>query len=131
MVHGGILNPQTGKPWSRVATLVRLSNPHLIRGYRAGRVWFFYEADEDESRLTDTLIMERFSELASERHRYNDEESTVTFSLGCVLGELSGQVCHLTRDEHEQIQEEDRQFLAEYEARQAAISQESSVLQEA
>lgn len=53
-----------------------------------------------------------------------DEQGTINFALGCMLGELSGQVFPLTQDEHERIQEEDRQFLAEYEARKAEMSRE-------
>lgn len=116
MVHGRILDPQTNRQWPFATTLVTLSDPPFTRGYRAGRVWFFYEADEDERRLTESYVMQRLSELASERHEYNDEQSTIRSALGCLLGELSGQVFPLTLEEHEQIQEEDRQFLAEYDA---------------
>jgi len=41
-----------------------------------------------------------------------------------ILGELSGQLFPLTQEEHERIQEEDRQFLAEYQARRSEASQE-------
>src|SRR5712691_9687982 len=124
MLHGSVLNPRTSELWPHVTTLVTLSYPYVTRGYRAGRVWFFYEADPDECRLTDTSLMQRLHELATERHEYRDEESTINFALGCMLGELSGQLFPLTQDEHERIQEEDRQFLAEYEARKAGATQE-------
>jgi len=124
MIHGGILIPQTSELWPNVTTLVRLANPHFMRGYRAGRVWFFYESDPDERHLTDTYVMQRLHELATERLDYRDKESTINFALGCVIGELSGQLFPLTQEEHEHIQEEDRQFLAEYETRLAATNQE-------
>src|SRR5258708_38889580 len=124
MVHGGVLNPQTGELWPSTAMLVRLSEQHFTRGYRAGRIWFFYESNPDERRLTDTSLMQRLHELATERQAYRDEESTINFALGCILGELSGQVFPFTQGEQECIQEEDRQFLAEYEARRAETSQE-------
>lgn len=54
MVHGGLLDPQTGELWPNLTTLVRLSDHHATRGYRAGRVWFFYESNPDSRRLTDT-----------------------------------------------------------------------------
>lgn len=138
MAHGGVLNPQTGELQLHLTNLVTLSDPNFARGYRAGRVWFFYEADPDERRLTDASLVQRIHELATERHEYRDEESTVNFALGCLLGELSGQLFPLTHDEHERIQRKDRQFLAEDEAQRAEMSQErktepldTTVLQEA
>ena len=50
MAHGGVLSPQTSELRPHVTTLVTLSDPHVTCGYRAGRVWFFYEADPDERR---------------------------------------------------------------------------------
>lgn len=138
MVHGGVFSPQTGELRSDVTTLVRLSDHYVTRGYRAGRSWYFYESDADDRRLTDTYLMQRLHELATENHTYMDVEGTITFALGCILGELSGQIFPLTQEEHERIQEEDRQFLAEYEARRTEVSQEHgteplpmNVLQEA
>src|SRR5260370_5209341 len=58
MVHGGLLSPQTSLLRPNLTTLVRLSDPYVIRGYRAGRVWVFYEADEYERRLTDLNLMQ-------------------------------------------------------------------------
>ena len=124
MAHCGVLNPQTGELRPHLTTLVTLSDPNFARGYRAGRVWFFYEADPDERPLTDASLVQRIHELAIERHEYRDEESTINFALGCLLGELSGQLFPLTQDEHEHIQREDRQFLAEDEAQRAEMSQE-------
>lgn len=123
MVHGGILDPETGLLRLNLTTLVYLSDPYTIRGYRAGRVWFFYEANPNECRLTDTYIMQRFHELATESHTFRDVQGTINFALGCLLGELSGQVFPLTQQEHERIQEDDRQFLAEYEAQRVPMLQ--------
>ena len=124
MVHGGILSPETGELRPGVTTLVTLSDLCFTRGYRAGRVWFFYESDPHERRLTDIYLIRRLHELATENHQYMDEQGTISFALGCMLGELSGQLFPLTQEEHERIQEEDRQFLAEYEARRSEASQE-------
>src|SRR5260370_9638407 len=44
MVHGGLLSPQTGLLRPTLTALVRLIDPYVIRSYRAGRVWFFYDA---------------------------------------------------------------------------------------
>ena len=124
MVHGGVVSPQTSELWLHVTTLVTLSDPCFLHGYRAGRVWFFYEADADERRLSDTHVMQRLHELARERHAYKDEEGTINFALGCIVGELSGQLFPLTLEEQERIQEEDRRFLAEDEARRAGKDRE-------
>lgn len=123
MVHGGILDPVTGLLRPDVTTLVRLNDPDLTRGYRAGRVWFFYEADPNERRLTDSYLMQRLHELARDRSSFKEEQGTINFSLGSLLGELSGQVFPLTQQEHEHIQEEDRQFLAECQAQRISIPQ--------
>jgi len=92
MIHGGLLDPQTGELRPNVTTLVTLSDHSLAHGYRSGCVWFFSEADEDERRLTDTYLMQRLHELATESHEYMDAQGTINFALGCMLGELSGQV---------------------------------------
>lgn len=130
MVHGGLVSPQTGLLRPNLTTLVKLSDHDVMRGYRAGRVWFFYEVNEDERRLTDTFLMQRLHELATESHTFMDVQGTINFALGCILGELSGQVLPMAQEEHEHIQEEDRQFLAEYEAQQAKASQERKREQE-
>lgn len=82
VVHGGVLNPRTNELWPYVTTLVTLSDPYVTRGYRAGRVWFFYEVDPTERRLTDASLVQRLYELAAERHEYKDEEGTTNFVLG-------------------------------------------------
>ena len=122
MVHGGVLNPATNTIWPDATTLVTLSNPQMFRGYCAGRYWFFYEAEnENERRVIDIDLMERLQELANERPYYQDVQGTIAFSLGCMLGDLSGQLFPLTQAEHKRFQEEDRLFLAEYEARQLRV----------
>src|SRR6266446_1567898 len=137
LVHGSVLDPQTGTLRPTVTTLVTLSDPQFIRGYHAGRVWFFYEAEPHERRLTDTALMQRLYELATEYHQYWDAQGTINFALGCLLGELSGHLLPLTADEQKRIQEEDRHF-AEDEAQRAKASQEQgneplsrTILQEA
>lgn len=73
MVHGSVFSPQTGELRPQVTTLIPLSDPCFTRGYRAGRVWFFYEVDANECRLTDTALMQRLHELATECHADRDE----------------------------------------------------------
>lgn len=91
MVHGGILSPQTGKQRPKVSTLVFLCDPNFTRGYRAGREWYFFDAQPDERRLSETYVIKRLYELATEHQQYREEQSTLNFSYGCLLGELSGQ----------------------------------------
>lgn len=101
---------------------------HVTRGYRAGRAWFFYESDPNERRSTDASLMRRLRGLATERREYRDAESTLDFTPGCILGELSGQLFPLTQAERERIQEEDRLFLAECEVRTAGMSEHFKLL---
>lgn len=122
MIHGRLLLPETSELRPDVTTLVTLRDFQFTRGYRAGRVWFFYEADDHEHRLTDTQVIERVHEPITERRKYRDAQGTINFALGGILGGLSGQVFPLTQGEQERIQEEDRQFLAEYESRQPTIA---------
>jgi hypothetical protein len=138
MVHGAVLDPQTCELRPDATTLVTLSDPYVTRGYRPGRVWFFYEAEANEHRLTDTSLKQRLDALATESHEYMDAKGTINSALGCILGELNGQLLPMTQEEHERIQEEDRQFSAKPEARRAGANQEHdteplpmTVLQEA
>jgi hypothetical protein len=72
MVHGAVLGPQTGELRPDATTLVTLSDPYVTRGDRPGRVWFFYDAEANERRLTDSALKQRLDALATESHEYMD-----------------------------------------------------------
>ncbi len=101
MIHGGVLSPQTGKLRPDVTTLVTLCDTSIARGYRAGREWFFNEAEPHEQRRTDSTFIERLRESITEMLSFQDSDETWNYSIGCVLGELSGQLFPETPQEHQ------------------------------
>jgi hypothetical protein len=75
-----------------VTALVAICNRDAARGYRAGREWFFVDAESDECRYTESRLIERLRESVLEMAHWQDRDSTWFFPIGCVLGELSGQL---------------------------------------
>jgi|SRR5690242_733987 len=62
MIHGSILCPHTGDLVPRITALVVFHDKQIRRGYRAGREWFFYEAEPHERWRTDTGFLARLTE---------------------------------------------------------------------
>ncbi|HZS75557.1 MAG TPA: hypothetical protein VFA41_03010 [Ktedonobacteraceae bacterium] len=89
-IHAGVLSPLTCQLRSDVTTLVRLQHPDAMRGYHAGRVWFFDAAELQERRYTESRLLERLRESLLEMVQWQDSEETWYFAIGCLLGELSG-----------------------------------------
>src|SRR5438552_4058335 len=54
MYHGGVLLPATGQLRLTVKTLARLDHEQAKRGYRAGRAWFFVDAESHERRYSES-----------------------------------------------------------------------------
>ncbi len=98
-----------------MASLVVLRDPDFIRGYHAGRRYYFFEGG-NEQRLTDALLTEHINSWVLERHEWRCPEQTIRFTLGYRIGELSGQLIPMGELERKRIEEEDRAFLAAYEA---------------
>ena len=99
MHHGGILSPQTGQLRHDVTKLAHLDHRDARRGYRAGRAFYFVEAEPEEQRYTEGRLIDRLRESVTEMAAWRDGESTWFFSVGCVLGELSGQCFPMTQAE--------------------------------
>jgi hypothetical protein len=114
-LHGAILSPQTGQLQPGVTALVRFQNEDAARGYRVGREWYFIDAQPDERTCTDVKLMERFQELQRESVTFRDGEATWYYAIGCILGELSGQLFSATSQEYTQWEAERKKWLAEYE----------------
>ncbi|MFL5587043.1 MAG: hypothetical protein ACJ8DI_05205 [Ktedonobacteraceae bacterium] len=91
MYHGGILSPQTGQRRPDVTTLAHLDHRDARRGYRAGRAFYFVEAEPHEQRYTEGRLIERLRESVTEMASWRDGKSTWFFAVGCLLGELSGE----------------------------------------
>ncbi|HYT29058.1 MAG TPA: hypothetical protein VEL72_08565 [Ktedonobacteraceae bacterium] len=76
MYHGGILSPQTGQRRPDVTTLAHLDHRDARRGYRAGRAFYFVEAEPHEQRYTEGRLIERLRESVTEMASWRDGEST-------------------------------------------------------
>ena len=90
MYHGGVLEPSTGQLRPAVTTLAHLDHRDARRGYYAGRAFFFVDAEPHERRMTESVLLERLRQSVTEMTRWKDAEGTWFFSVGCLLGELSG-----------------------------------------
>ncbi len=101
-LHGAILSAQTGQPRPDVTALARFENANARRGYCVGRQWYFVDAlveQPDDRTYTDTSLIERLQEIERESLFFHEEESTWYYALGCILGELSGQLFPATSEE--------------------------------
>lgn len=96
MYHGGILSPQTGQRRLDVTALAHLDHRDAKRGYRAGREFYFVDAEPHEQRYTECSLIERLRESVTEMVSWHNGESTWFFAVGCLLGELSGQLFPVT-----------------------------------
>jgi len=97
--HGGILSPQTGQRRPDVTTLAYLDHRDARRGYRAGRAFYFVDAEPHEQRYTEHSLIQRLRESVSEMFSWHNEDATWFFAVGCVLGELSGPLFPMTATE--------------------------------
>jgi len=99
-IHGKVLN-LNGMCRSDVTTLVTLNQKDELRGYRAGRLWFFYEATPDERTLTDDELLKRLREYVADSVMWGDPEGVWYYTVACLLGELSGHLFPLTAQEQQ------------------------------
>ncbi len=101
-LHGAILSAQTGQPCPDVTALARFENDYARRGYDVGREWYFVESlleQPDARTSTDSSLLERLQEIERESVYFHDTEDTWYYALGCILGELSGQLFPATAEE--------------------------------
>lgn len=101
LYHGGILSPRTGQYRSDVTTLAYLDHRDAKHGYRAGREFYFVDAEPHEQRYTESSPIERLHESVDEMAVYRDSERTWFFYVGCLLGELSGPLFPMTLAEQQ------------------------------
>jgi hypothetical protein len=126
-LHGCLLSPQTGQLRPDVTALVTFSHPDAARGYDVGREYYFIDSEPNEPRYTDSDLIERLRELTRESVQFHDEEETWYYALGCILGELSGQLFSATSQEYVHWEAERQYWRAEYEqsTRQEADTESS------
>src|SRR5229473_2778786 len=117
-IHGAVLTTKgTRRP--TVTTLTLLESKNAIRGYQAGRHWWFEEAEPYEQLWTDDYVVERFHELALDAPEWRDPEEVWQYTLACLMGELSGHLFPVTPEEQarwERERQEARTWLARQEA---------------
>ena len=99
MYHGAILSPHTGQLRPDVTVLAHLDHRDAKRGYRAGRVFYFVDAEPHERRMTESYLIKRLHESVSEMASWRNGDGTWFFFGGCLLGELSGQLFPMTSTE--------------------------------
>lgn len=106
-IHGSVLSPSSGTVRPDATTLVTLEDEEVIRGYRAGREFYFTEADsEHEWHWTEERLLERLEGLAQEYDAYQDASRTIRFAIGGILGELSGPLFPWTPEEQRAVEAE-------------------------
>lgn len=129
MYHGGVLSAQTGLLRPGVSALIVLDSPDAARGYRVGREAFFHEV-EPRYRYTEHALMEHLHELVMDAPCWKESEGTWDYTLGCLLGELSGFLFPETHEEEQAWQETCRIWEAR-QRRDVREKQQSTLLQEA
>lgn len=124
-LDGAILSAQTGRPRQGVTALACFVNADAAHGYAVGRRWYFVDALPDEERTyTDAQLMQRLQELERESVEFSDSEGTYYYTLGCILGELSGPLFPMTTQDSALWEELDRQFWAQAKASHPATETE-------
>lgn len=111
MVHGGVLL-RNGSLHPCVTALVTLHDRQCIRGYYAGRHYYFTEAETDEQRtVTDTHVLDQCWKLAAEYGTYQDSQGTLRYTIGGMVGRLSGVLFPWTPQEQAQMEQESVRIL--------------------
>lgn len=128
MYHGGILSPHTGQRRPDVTTLAHLDHRDAKRGYRAGREFYFVDAEQHELRYTESSLIGRLRESVTEMAPWRNGDGTWFFAVGCLLGELSGQCFPMTPAE-QRVYMPQRQRVELARQRDNA-AQRSAILQE-
>jgi len=115
-IHGGVLLPD-GSLAPGVTSLITLHDQQVSRGYYAGRHYYFIEAETDEQRMTtDTHILEQCRTLAAEYDTYQDSEGTLRYTIGGMLGRLSGVLFPWTAQEYARMAQESVRILGYVES---------------
>jgi hypothetical protein len=119
-LHGAILSPKTGQPRPDVTALACFVMPSARRGYDLGRQWYFIDSlleSPGDRRHTDARLIGRLQELEREALHFHEEIGTWYYALGCILGEMSGQLFPATSEEYARWEAQNRRVLAEEQER--------------
>jgi len=115
-IHGGILTPERTLRADVTALVAFEDNQDALRGYQVGRQWFFEEAGPNERTMSDEQLVERLREWAKDAPSWRDSEGVWSFTVGCLLGEVSGHFFPLTDQERQQWLAEAEAAMKEYDA---------------
>jgi len=96
MYHGGVLSPTTGQLRPDVTTLATFHSQDAARAYSVGRKWFFTEAEEHERRYTEGSLIAQLRECTCEMVEYDEPDEIWFYTIGGLLGHLSGHLFPLT-----------------------------------
>jgi hypothetical protein len=121
--HGGILTPEKTLRPDVTALVAFDDNQDAIHGYKAGRQWFFEETTPNERTLTEDQLIEWLHEFTKDAATWHDPEDVWFFTVGCLLGELSGHLFPATTEECEEWAAERLKFIEEYNQK---VAQEHS-----
>lgn len=111
----------------RQATLATLDHPEASKGYTAGREWYFHEAQPQQRRLHEQSVIARLCELVREDpYQQGDNATLWYYTLGCLLGDLCGQLFPEMPREVQAWEEACRRVAIEQE-REASLSAQASL----
>ena len=86
-IHGGMLTSERTLRSDVIALVAFDDNQDAIRGYKAGRQWFFEEANPDERTMTDEQLIARLRELTADAATWHDSAEVWFFTAqGVCLG---------------------------------------------
>jgi hypothetical protein len=128
--HGGVLSSQTGLLHPRITALIAFDQQDAMRGYAVGREWFFYHAEPQERRFTESTVLRRVRESMQEMFEANDADETWLYTLGSILGELSGHLFPMTEQDRQTWADIQRQHEEAYHQWQTRMAQCTHVLQQ-
>ena len=112
-MHGAIVTAH-GTRRLNALTLITLDSKDARRGYDVGREWFFLESEPEERRFTDDALIKRFYDDAQEEEAVHPSDDNVwRYTLGCIVGELSGHVFPASKREHARWKHQNQRVLAE------------------
>lgn len=76
-------------------TLLEMHLPEFRRGYQAGRATYF----QTGQRITDMDVLDDLKELADERDFTDIHNLDLQYSVGSLIGMMSGPIIHFQHDE--------------------------------
>ncbi len=126
MYHGGVLSPETGLLHPNVTTLAILSTHDAYRGYFVGREYILTGVAPHERRYTESHLIASIQQSVLEMTEGHDTQETWLYSMGCVLGELSGQLFPMTEQDQwiwTEIQREHEEAFCRWKASHECITE--------